>query len=139
MVTLDHTPGHDHVEDRLRTDPIIWLTSVRADGRPHIVPVWFLWDGESLLILSKPGNQKVKNIAREPRVAIALDDSKSGHDVIMLEGKATLLAEPSPVIAPEAYAAKYAALLREMNWGPADMIREYAQAIRVRPTRFIVF
>ncbi|MGH2558249.1 MAG: TIGR03667 family PPOX class F420-dependent oxidoreductase [Thermomicrobiales bacterium] len=139
MVTLDHTPGRDHVEARLRDDLIVWLTSVRADGRPHIVPVWFLWNGSDLLILSKPGNQKIKNITRDPRVSLALDDSKCGHDVVILEGEATLLSEPANAIAPPAYAKKYAALLREMNWPPEAMIEEYSQAIRVRPTRFISF
>ncbi|MGH2532028.1 MAG: TIGR03667 family PPOX class F420-dependent oxidoreductase [Thermomicrobiales bacterium] len=139
MVTLDHTPGQEHVEARLRNDLIVWLTSVRADGRPHIVPVWFLWDGEDLLILSKPENQKIKNIRRDPRVSLALDDSKSGHDVVIFEGEATLLVEPAADIAPPAYAEKYAELLREMNWSPTAIVEEYSQVIRVRPTRFITF
>jgi predicted pyridoxine 5'-phosphate oxidase superfamily flavin-nucleotide-binding protein len=37
-------------EERLREEKIAWLTTVRADGQPQSVPVWFLWDGEALLI-----------------------------------------------------------------------------------------
>lgn len=35
-----------HAERRLREERIAWLTTVRADGQPQSVPVWFLWDGE---------------------------------------------------------------------------------------------
>jgi hypothetical protein len=36
-------------EGRLREEGIAWLTTVRADGQPQSVPVWFLWDGGSFL------------------------------------------------------------------------------------------
>jgi PPOX class probable F420-dependent enzyme len=139
MVRLDHTPGQEHVAARLRSDPIIWLVTVRADGRPHIVPVWFLWENGSLLILSQPGNQKIKNISRDPRVSLALDDSKTGHDVIVFEGEAELLDGPASAVVPPAYAEKYATLLAEMKWPPQAMISEYSQVIRVRPIRFLAF
>jgi predicted pyridoxine 5'-phosphate oxidase superfamily flavin-nucleotide-binding protein len=32
-------------EAALRDDPVVWLSSVQPDGRPHVVPVWFHWDG----------------------------------------------------------------------------------------------
>ncbi len=39
-----------HIEERLRSNEMVWLTTVRPDGRPHSVPVWFLWDGATVLI-----------------------------------------------------------------------------------------
>ena len=33
----------------LETEPVVWLSSVRPDGNPHLVPVWFWWDGEALV------------------------------------------------------------------------------------------
>jgi PPOX class probable F420-dependent enzyme len=92
-----------------------------------------------MLILSQPNTQKIRNLRHEPRVTLALDDSKHGNDVVVLEGKATLLPEPSSAVAPPAYAEKYADLLRTMNWDAATMIADYSQAIRVVPTRFIEF
>src|SRR6266567_8780789 len=53
-------PNNAHVEQRLREEPIVWFTTVRPDGRPHTVPVWFLWDGETFLIFSQPGNLKIR-------------------------------------------------------------------------------
>jgi PPOX class probable F420-dependent enzyme len=136
---LDHTAETDRREERLRGDPIAWLGSVRPDGRPHLVPVWFSWDGETVLILSQPDTQKIRNLRRDPRVTIALDDTRAGRDVVLLEGDAML--EPAGERATEvsAYLDKYAGLLDEMEWQPQDYVEEYAQAIAVRPTRWIAW
>ncbi len=58
-------PKHAHIDRRLRTGPIIWLGSVRPDGRPHLVPVWFLWDGTTITIYSQPKAQKIRNLQAE--------------------------------------------------------------------------
>ena len=47
-------------EKRLREEAIIWLTTVRSDGQPQSVPVWFLWEGETFLVYSQPGRQKLR-------------------------------------------------------------------------------
>src|SRR5256885_2571611 len=47
ILMLDLRDSKDaHIDARLRHEPIIWLSSVRPDGRPHLVPVWFLWRSE---------------------------------------------------------------------------------------------
>ena len=64
---LDLTnPKHAHVEERLRTNRILWLGSVRPDGRPHLVYVFFLWDGKHILIFSQPTSQKIRNVQHNP-------------------------------------------------------------------------
>src|SRR5258707_11511094 len=92
-------PKQAHKDQRLRSDPIIWLCSVRPDGRPHAAAVWFLWDGSSILIFSMPTAQKLRNLRHEPRVILALDDTHAGDDPITLEGTAEIL-EPS-VVTPQ--------------------------------------
>src|SRR5258707_8412307 len=113
---LDSTdPKIADIEDRVRNDPIIWLSSVRADGRPHSVAVSFLWDGKSILIFSQPHAQKIRNVRHNPNVMLALDDTKSGDDVVMFEGKAELLNEPTVNMTMAAYATKYDSMLRGMG------------------------
>jgi PPOX class probable F420-dependent enzyme len=136
---LDHTSESVRREERLRTDAIVWFGSVRPDGRPHLVPVWFHWDGETVLILSQPRTQKVRNLARNPFVTIAIDDSRMGQDVALFEGEATLLAEPVARARSVAYLAKYAELLAEMEWTPEQYLTDYSQGIVVRPSRFLVW
>ena len=53
-----------HVEARLRANLMAWLTTVRPDGRPDSVPVWFLLrDDETILVYSQPGKMKLRNVA----------------------------------------------------------------------------
>lgn len=139
MPNLDHTADDAHRQTRLSTDVIAWLATTRPDGQPHVVPVWFIWDGTEIVIVSQPGTQKVKNLARNPNVSIALDDTKQGHDVVILEGEATLTSGPPTSPRMQAYLDKYNHLLREMEWSPEAYLAEYTQAIVVKPTRFLTW
>ena len=131
------TPQGAHIAERLRDDLIVWLATVRPDGRPHLAAVWFLWDGETILIFSQP-NQKVRNLRANPHVALSLDDTDTGDDVVTIEGVAELM--PSGAVTAELapYAEKYAAKLREMGWTPQDMAQSYTEALRITPTTFRV-
>jgi nitroimidazol reductase NimA-like FMN-containing flavoprotein (pyridoxamine 5'-phosphate oxidase superfamily) len=53
---------------RLSVEPIIWLGTVRPDGRPHIVPVWFAWHDPMVLIHSMPKTAKVRDMRLSPAV-----------------------------------------------------------------------
>jgi PPOX class probable F420-dependent enzyme len=135
---LDLTnPDEAHVDQRLRENIILWLGSVRPDGRPHMVPVWFLWDGATILIFSQPSSQKIRNLRQNPRIVLALDDTDDGEDVITIEGTAELLAEPEITAGLPAYAAKYERHIRDIGLTPEAMALSYSQAIRITPTRFV--
>ena len=58
----------------LSSEPVVWLSTVRPDGAPHLVPIWFTWDGWSLLVFSKPGAQKVRNLRANPVAMLALGE-----------------------------------------------------------------
>jgi PPOX class probable F420-dependent enzyme len=133
---LDLTTARDRAIDRrLREDAIVWLTSVTADGKPHMAPVWFWWDGDTLLIFSQPGRKKVRNISRNPAVAIALDTRDEGEEVAFFDGIAELLAEPTSALMSESYKRKYAQLFLRIGSSPEKMVAEYSQPIRVTPTK----
>jgi len=135
---LDLTQKKDvHIDERLRSNIIVWFTTVRADGRPHSVAVWFLWDGSQILIFSQPNKQKLRNLQHNPHVVLALDNTKNGGDVIVIEGKAELIDNAEVNTTLPAYAEKYTPLLNEMGWSPESMAADYSQAIRVTPTKFM--
>jgi PPOX class probable F420-dependent enzyme len=135
---LDLTqPGHAHVDERLRSDIMIWLNTVRPDGRPHSAAVWFLWDGSQFLIFSQPNKQKIRNLQHNPNVVLALDNTKNGSDVIVIEGKAELLKQGDVNTTLPAYAEKYLPELKDMGWTPESMAADYSQPIRVTPTKFV--
>src|SRR5688500_4004699 len=94
-------------ERRLREETIGWLVSVDAADTPQPSPVWFLWDGETILIYSKPDTPKLRNIARNGRVAFHLDGDGHGGDIVVLTGQARHDDVAPPSTALPAYQAKY--------------------------------
>ena len=71
------------------------LATVRKDGRPHVVPVWFVMDGDDVIFMTMNSSIKGKNIKRDPRVTISVDEEKPGYSFVMFEGEAEIL-DPTP-------------------------------------------
>ena len=126
---------HAHIDQRLRENVIAWLISVRPDGRPHAVAVWFLWDGETILIFSRPDTQKLRNLHQNSHVLLALDNTREGADPITIEGTASLLEAGITDATQASYLAKYGEGIKRLGYTPEQMAAAYSQAIRVVPTR----
>ena len=93
MTLLDVTRTDDrHTSERLSAEPVIWLGTVRPDGRPHNVPVWFAWHDPMVLIFSMPQTAKVTHVRLSPAVSLALDSADGGQDIVLAEGRAELIA-----------------------------------------------
>src|SRR3954470_19021645 len=93
----------------LEHQPVVWLSTVRPDGTPHLVPTWFWWDGAALLVFSKPGAVKAKNLRANPRLMVAVGDPEDDFAVGLIEAEATVMDGDADV--PDAFFAKYAAEL----------------------------
>ena len=128
-------PKDAHALDRLRREPILWLTTVRMDGQPQSSPVWFVWDERSFLIYSITTSPKVPNIRANPRVALHLGDDGVGADIVTLEGTAQILENAPGVDQVPAYVEKYRGLIEEMGADPSQFASLYSTAIHVTPTR----
>ena len=124
-----------HVEERLCSDEMVWLSTVRPDGRPHSIPVWFLWESATLLIFSQPNTRKIRNLRKNPSVTLALDDTKKG--VVILEGTAELLGQGDASVTLQAYGEKYREGLRRIGRTAKEFTMLYSQPIRVTPVRLI--
>jgi PPOX class probable F420-dependent enzyme len=98
--------------------------------------VWFLWDGKTVLIFSQPQKQKVRNLRKNAHVSLALDETKQGNDVVIVEGTAELLDDPNLSVVLPAYVEKYGAIMQSMGWTPEAMAADYSQGFRVTPTKF---
>jgi PPOX class probable F420-dependent enzyme len=121
------------VAQRLRRELVIWLTTVRADGMPQPTPVWFLWDGDTFLIYSKPNARKLRNIAHDSKVALNLNSDESGSQVVVITGEASLDQAAPPANRNPAYMRKYREGIAQIEMTPESMAIEYGVAIRVKP------
>jgi PPOX class probable F420-dependent enzyme len=132
---LDLDPSaRARADQRLRTEQVLWLTTVRADGQPQASPVWFLWDGETLLVFSRPSAQKLRNLAGNPRVAVHVDADEAGEDVLTIEGTAAVDPDAPPSDRLEEYQGKYRDGIRAIGMTPDQLAGDYSVAIRIRPT-----
>ena len=66
------------------------LATVRADGRPHVAPVWFALDGDAIIFMTRVDTVKGRNMRREPRVSLCVDDEAPPFHYALVEGEATL-------------------------------------------------
>lgn len=124
---------------RLGDEEIAWLTTVRADGQPQSVPVWFLWDGETFLIYSQEGRQKLRNISGNARVGLNLNSNAHGGDVVRAEGTAEVVEDAPPATEVGPYLEKYREAIARIGYDPEGFARAYSVAVRVTPARWQVW
>ncbi|MFJ6367575.1 PPOX class F420-dependent oxidoreductase [Streptomyces virginiae] len=66
------------------------LSTVREDGSPHIAPIWFVLDGDSFVFNTGKDTVKGRNLARDGRVALCVDDDRPPFSFVILEGRAEI-------------------------------------------------
>jgi PPOX class probable F420-dependent enzyme len=66
------------------------VAGIRKDGRPHLSPNWFLWDGERFYISTTRVRVKYPMFRRDPRVELLVDDS-TGHRYVTIPGTVEIL------------------------------------------------
>ncbi len=74
------------------------LATVRKDGRPHVTPIWYDLDGEDLVFNTHKNSVKCKNMARDPRISIAIDDQKPPYSYVVVEGTASFSEDPEDIL-----------------------------------------
>jgi len=91
------------------------------------------------LIFSQPNNQKIRNLRQSPHAVLTLNTLDDGEDVVIIEGTAELVAQPTSELMLPAFGEKYADLFVRIGSDPAKMAAEYNQPIRVTPTKVIAW
>jgi len=129
------TPFGERVAQRLREDPVIWLTTVGADGTPQPNPVWFLWDGQSFLTYNRADAKRLVHIKRNPRVALNFDGNGRGGDIVVMTGEARINDDDPPVDQVPAYVDKYKDFISRMNYDPEAFAKGYPITVRITPTK----
>lgn len=112
---------------RLETEQNIWLATVRPTGRPHLVPLWFVWASGNIYLCVAGTSVKVRNLLANSAVALALE---SGSAPVVVEGRAAILPQPWPEDVVLSFQRKY-------NW-TITTDTEYDTLIVITPQRWLM-
>ena len=96
MRQMEWTEASQFLLDGTRTATI---ATVGPDGRPHAVPVWFTVDGRQVVFTTSSQTAKAKNLQRDPRVALSVDDQAPPFAFVTIKGRAELVAQPDDLLA----------------------------------------
>jgi PPOX class probable F420-dependent enzyme len=70
--------------------PLGVVATLRQDGSPHIVPVWFRWDAGAVTIWTTEARAWVRNLLRDPRVAFSVQTFEEPYPAVVMRGRATV-------------------------------------------------
>jgi PPOX class probable F420-dependent enzyme len=114
------------------------LATVRADGRPHVAPIWFALDDDASVVFTTGATSaKGRSLRVDPRVALCVDDDRPPFSFVVIEGEAEISEDAEELLV-------WATTLGGRYMG-ADRADEYGRRnavpgellVRVRPTRVL--
>ena len=120
----------------LKKEYFVWLTTVDSTGMPQPRPVWFVLEGDSLLLYSQPGAFKLKHIINRPNVSLHFNtpDPKGEKNVIVISGTAKIDPKSQPANKNNIYMRKYRQGIKGLDATPQKFAEEYSTAIRIKIT-----
>lgn len=119
---------------RLNSEYVIWLTTVRRDGTPFPSPVWYVWDGDTILVYSRADAPKVRNILQNSNVALHFDSDGDGGNIVVFTGRAEVDDHAGLSSQHEAYQAKYREGIANLGMTVDGFATAYSTAIRITLT-----
>lgn len=113
------------------------LATTRRDGSPHVVPIWFLLDGEDLILTTGKQSVKGRAIRRNGQVAVCVDDENPPYAFVMIEGTTTITEEPDEMLRfSTRLAARYVGEEKAEEYGRLNAA-EGEMLVRVRPDKVV--
>ena len=83
----------DKYQDLLNKKAFAQLATIMPDGTPQVSPVWFEYDGKNILINSAKGRVKDKNMRRDPRVGLDIQDPDNPYRHLSIRGRVVQITE----------------------------------------------
>jgi F420H(2)-dependent biliverdin reductase len=104
--TLDAMTAYPtaEVEQRLRDEANVWMATVRADGRAHLVPIWFVWVLGKFWICTGTDTVKMRNLRTNPSIALSLEN---GDAPVIAKGMVEFVEAPYPAEVLAEFVRKY--------------------------------
>lgn len=122
--------------DELLAQPLLarLATTHAKTLQPHIVIVWFLWDGTSAWVSAFSSTRKVKDLLSNPHAALLVEPKQEGHKLqaVLLEGPVEVISQPADFVASQALKI-YAHYL-----GPEGVLASEPQSWAVDPENRLI-
>lgn len=114
------------------------LATTRADGRPHVVPIWFDLDDNGTVVLTTGADSlKGKALRHDPRVCLCVDDETPPYSFVVIDGTAEITEDPGPLLEwATRIAARYLGAERAEEYGRRNAVPGVLLA-RVTPTHVV--
>jgi PPOX class probable F420-dependent enzyme len=113
------------------------VATTRADGKPHIAPIWFVLDGDDIVFMTGADTVKGKSLRRDPRVSLVVDLEEPPYAFVMVEGRVSIsedLQEMLPLSI--AIAKRYVPAEQAEEFGRRNAV-EGELLLRLRPEKTI--
>jgi PPOX class probable F420-dependent enzyme len=108
-------------KDLLQKKAFAVMATVNAEGAPQVTPVWFDYDGTHIRFNTARGRVKEKNLARNPKVALAIMDPDNPYRYVQVRGRIAEVTETGADAHIDALAKKYTGQDRYGNRQPGEV------------------
>jgi PPOX class probable F420-dependent enzyme len=137
MSVIPDSDFGNRLRARLRDEPLIWLTTIGADGTPQPNPVWYLWeeDDDALLIYNANAAHRIAHVAARPQVALNFDADSDGGNVMVFAGTAEHAGDAPASKDHDDYLAKYAERIVGIGSNQEKFAQDYSVPLRIRITK----
>ncbi len=113
------------------------LATSGSGGEPHVMPVWFVLDGEELVFMTWGESVKGRNLRRNPRAAVIVDEEVAPYAFIHIRGQVTLSEDPEELLRFATWiGGRYMGADRAAEFGRRNAVSGEL-LVRLRPERVI--
>jgi PPOX class probable F420-dependent enzyme len=101
MARKDISMTPEQIRAFLEAGRTLQVASLHRDGRPHLVPMWYVVEDGLVVFRSFTRSQKILNLRRDPRLSVLVERGEAYAELqgVMIEGRARLIDDPAYVLA----------------------------------------
>lgn len=110
------------------------LATINRDGSPQVTPIWYMYVGGKLIVNTTPDRVKFRNIKRDNRVAVLVDD---GYPYVAVSGKARVATERDPLKDIETLAIRYTGATKGKQSARKVYWKQKRVSIEIVPERIV--
>lgn len=119
------------LQTQLNEELVIWLTTTSADGTPQPNPVWFITEGDDIIVYSNRSAARNRNLERNNRVSLNFNSDPHADHMTVITGTAVVDHTITPANTSAAYMAKYGQLIPGLDMTPESYAETFSVPLRI--------